>query len=152
MNEDKKILTQFDAEDLAMCTCANLRKATRVVTQAYNDALRPVGLRATQFTVLAKLARKGKAPLSQLAEALVMDRTTLTRNLKPLERRELIRIEHEDDLRVRYVSLTDAGKAVFEEALPQWQKVQMQIHSKLGQKRWSGFMGDLSETVCAIQD
>jgi DNA-binding MarR family transcriptional regulator len=152
MSKDTNILNQLDATNVAMCTCANLRKTTRVVTQAYNDALRPVGLRATQFTVLAKLARKGKAPLSQLAEALVMDRTTLTRNLKPLERRELIRIESEEDQRVRYISLTDAGKQVFEDALPQWQQVQMQIYSRLGQKRWSGFMGDLSEMVCAIQD
>ena len=71
------------ATDLAACACANLRKAARVVTQAYDKALKPTGLRATQFTVIATLATEGDAPLTRLAEALVMDRTTLTRNLKP---------------------------------------------------------------------
>lgn len=152
MSNDIENPIEPNVEDLASCTCANLRKAARVVTQAYNDALRPVGLRATQFTVLARLAGKGKAPLTQLAEALVMDRTTLTRNLKPLERRKLIRIGHEDDLRVRSVSITDAGTKVFQEALPEWQQVQMQIYAKLGKQRWSGFIGDLSQTVSAVQD
>ena len=142
----------LDVTNLATCTCANLRQAARVVTQAYNDALRPVGLRATQFTVLAKLSAKNKTPLTQLAEALVMDRTTLTRNLKPLERRKLIRIGHEDDLRVRSVSITEAGSKVFEEALPEWQRVQMQIYSKLGKERWAGFIGDLGEAVSAVQN
>ena len=69
--------------DVALCTCANLRKATRVITQAFDAALQPTGLKATQFTVLATLARQGDGPLTLLAESLVMDRTTLTRNLKP---------------------------------------------------------------------
>ena len=71
--------------DPANCTFANLRKASRTVSQAYNDALRPAGLKATQFTLLATLNKRGEVSVSELAAALVMDRTTLTRNLKPLE-------------------------------------------------------------------
>jgi DNA-binding MarR family transcriptional regulator len=133
------------------CTCANLRKAARSVTQVFDDALRPAGLRATQFSLLATLAKGGDAPLTRLAGALVMDRTTLTRNLKPLLRRQLIRIEHQDDQRVRNVSLTDAGRQAFEDALPRWEQVQMRISAKLGQQRWSGFLEDLAATVSAVR-
>ena len=86
-------MNEADTQNVAACTCANLRKATRVVTQVYDAALQPVGLKATQFTVLAVLAERGEAPLTRLAETLVMDRTTLTRNLKPLVREGFIRIE-----------------------------------------------------------
>jgi DNA-binding MarR family transcriptional regulator len=138
--------------DLAACTCANLRKAARVVTQVYDAALQPTGLRATQFTLLATLANLGDAPLTQLAEALVMDRTTLTRNLKPLVRKGLIRIEHEADKRVRMVSLTGTGRNAFEDARPRWEQAQSRIFESLGQERWSGFLEDLAATVAATQD
>lgn len=142
----------YDAADVAACTCTNIRKAARIVTQAYNDALRPVDLRSTQFTLLANLVKRGDTPLTQLAEAMVMDRTTLTRNLKPLERRQLIHIGQEKDQRVRKIGITPAGKQIFEDALPLWQEVQKQIAQGLGQQRWSDFMNDLSETITIVQD
>jgi DNA-binding MarR family transcriptional regulator len=152
MSEKTTILTQFDVTDVSACTCANLRQAARVVTQAYNGALRPVDLRATQFSILANLISPADMPLTRLAQALVMDRTTLTRNLKPLIRRKLVRIEHEEDRRVRNVVLTDAGRKIFAEALPLWQQVQTRISEGLGQKRWSGLLEDLTATVSIFQD
>lgn len=137
--------------NVASCTCSNLRKATRVVTQAYNDALRPVDLRATQFSLLAKLANVGDTPLTQLADAMVMDRTTLTRNLKPLVRRELISIGQENDQRVRVVSLTSTGRDLFEEAMPLWEQIQLKISQRLGQERWSDFLDDLTAAVSAVR-
>ncbi|MEE8273100.1 MAG: MarR family transcriptional regulator, partial [Alphaproteobacteria bacterium] len=74
-----------DAREAAICTCFNLRKAARAVTQLYDAALGPSGLRATQFSLIAALGVRGAPTISQLAKAMVMDRTTLTRNLKPLE-------------------------------------------------------------------
>jgi DNA-binding MarR family transcriptional regulator len=138
--------------DLSACTCSNLRKATRAVTQAYDDALRPVGLRATQFTLLATLNGHGKMPLTKLSEALGMDRTTLTRNLKPLMRREMIRTENEEDQRVRMVSLTDTGKRVFEEARPRWEEMQMRMSQELGQERWSRLLKDLNGITAVVRD
>jgi len=137
--------------DVASCTCANLRKAARVMTQRYNDALQSVNLRSTQFSILANLASHGDTPLTQLAELLVMDRTTLTRNLKPLLRRGLISSGHEEDQRVRKVSLTNEGRAVFENALPLWQQVQMEIAESLGERQWSEFMGNLKAVISAAQ-
>lgn len=140
-----------DAMDLAACTCANLRMAARVVTRAYDAALHSTGLKATQFTLLAALDGLGDAPLTRLADALVMDRTTLTRNLKPLVRRGLIRIDHEEDQRVRLVSLTETGRTAFEAARPQWEQAQTRIMESLGQERWSGFLGDLAATVDVVR-
>ncbi len=122
-----------------------------MVTKAYDAALKPTGLKATQFTLLATLGECGDSPLTRLAGVLVMDRTTLTRNLKPLVRRGLIRIEHGDDQRVRKVSLTEAGRTVFDQALPHWRKVQMRLVETLGRKRWSGFLDDLTETAALAQ-
>ena len=133
--------------DVALCTCANLRKATRVITQAFDAALQPTGLKATQFTVLATLARQGDGPLTLLAETLVMDRTTLTRNLKPLVRKGLIRIDHEEDQRIRKVVLTEAGRSQFETALSHWKRTQARIRQQLGPERWAGLLDDLAATV-----
>ena len=91
-------------------------------------------------------------PLTRLAEALVMDRTTLTRNLKPLERQRLIRIEQEADQRVRKVALTEAGARILKEAQPFWAQAQSQIHSKLGQHKWSSLLNNLSATIAAVRD
>ena len=123
-----------------------------MVTQVYNAALRPVGLRATQFTLIATLAKSGDTPLTRLAEALVMDRTTLTRNLKPLVEKGLVRIEQDEDQRVRIIGLTDKGKTVLEDALPFWREVQSRLVDGLGQKRWSGLLEDLVTTVGVAQN
>lgn len=145
---------QFDAEDLAACTCANLRKATRLVTQAYDAALQPTGLKATQFTVLATLAGQSEPslPLTRLASVLVMDRTTLTRNLKPLVRQGLVDIAQETDQRIRNVGLTAKGKALFEAARPRWNRVQSTMVEKLGAERWSGLLNDLAATITVMRD
>ena len=133
--------------DLTQCTCANLRKAARVVTQAFDAALQPSGLKATQFTLLATLAAEGDAPLTQFAETLVMDRTTLTRNLKPLVRDGLVRIDHEDDRRVRKVVLTELGWTALGTARPYWEQAQARAHRALGQDRWAGLLADLTATT-----
>ena len=138
--------------DLQACTCANLRKAARVTTQAFDAALQPTGLKSTQFTLLATLAGLGDAPLTRVADTLVMDRTTLTRNLKPLVRAGLVRIESEADQRVRRVALTEAGRQAFEAAQPHWAKAQRRILESLGTARWSGFLQDLAATVYAARD
>ena len=96
----------WNPEDFGSCTCANLRMATRAVTQAFDEALQPSGLKATQLTLLAVLSRRGPAALSELAEMLVMDRTTLTRNLKPLAAKDLVRIDPGDDRRLKIIALT----------------------------------------------
>ncbi len=133
------------------CGCFNLRKAARAVTQLYEAALAPSGIRATQFSVLVALALVDAAPLSRVADGLVMDRTTLTRNLRPLVRRGWVRIEAGEDRRERYLSLTRSGRAALDRALPLWQQAQARLHAHVGDARWGRLLADLQGLVATAQ-
>ena len=147
MTSNRTDNTAVNPLDVVSCTCAHLRQSTRVVTQAYDAALSPVGIRSTQFTVIAALTMMGGVPLTRLAEALVMDRTTLTRNLKPLIAKGLVRIQLEADQRVRRVHLTAKGRKIFDSARPLWEEAQARMVDRLGKVRWAGFLDDLAATL-----
>ncbi len=135
------------------CVCFNIRKSARVITQLYEDALRPTGLRATQFSLLVATRVIGTATINGLAKSLVMDRTTLTRNMKPLEKQGFIRImPGKEDRREREVTLTLAGQNILSEALPLWKTVQQSVAKTLGQGRVTRLMKDLSSTIELTQD
>lgn len=127
----------------AMCTSFNLRKAARTVTQFYDDALRDSGLKSTQFSLLAMAAGVGGVPISRLADELAMDRTTLTRNLKPLEDAGLIEVSTGDDKRVRNVAVTGEGEHVLQRAIPQWRRAQTHMIDGLGDETWAAFLKQL---------
>ncbi|WP_295994157.1 MarR family winged helix-turn-helix transcriptional regulator [Rugamonas sp.] len=119
--------------DLLPCNCSSLRSATRVLTALYDDALRPSGLRTTQYSILSRLSKVGPITLNELADMLAMDRTTLGRNLRPLEREGLVQLAvGEVDKRERVVSLTRAGKAALKRALPLWQEVHARFEEHFG--------------------
>ena len=138
-------------QDVTACTCFNLRKAARVVSQAYDGALKPVGIKATQFSVLATLDTLVDLPMTQLAEQLLINRTALSRNLKPLERDGLVRLASEADQRVRLVTLTPAGKRIFDKALPLWAAMQDEMAATMGRDDWAGLFGGLGAAVDAVQ-
>jgi DNA-binding MarR family transcriptional regulator len=131
----------------ASCADANLRRATRAVTQLYDQILAPTGLQTTQFTLLVACAVAGSVPITTLADALVMDRTTVARNLQPLEARGLVRVAAGKDRRVRMVMLKDKGYATLEKALPLWQEAQTQVIEGFGEKRLNNLLHDLSAIV-----
>ncbi len=106
------------------CTCSALRRASRAVTQHYERAFRNSGLRATQFTLLATLIQTGPLPLGRLASIAGLERTTLTRNLGPLERRGLVRSLPAADGRVRPVAITEEGEHLALTLLPAWQRAE----------------------------
>lgn len=111
--------------DLDRCACLALRQAARRVTQLYDHHLAGVGLRVTQFSMLARLAHDGPASIRDFAAAMVMDRTTLTRNLKPLERDGLVETRTDPrDRRGRLVALTAAGRARLAQAVAAWAEAQ----------------------------
>src|SRR6266487_5773996 len=112
------------AEIAEACACLNVRKAARAVTHLYDEVLQPSGLRSTQFNLLVAVALAGEAPVMRLAEVLVLDRTTLARNLKPLESQGLVVVEPGEDKRVRLIRLTDHGYQLLEQSLPYWRKAQ----------------------------
>ena len=152
MTERLKHSPADDSPDPRHCAHANLRKTMRVVSQVYNAALKPSGLRATQFTLLAVLSRRGELPLTQLAEILVMDRTTLTRNLKPLLAKGWIEVGREKDERVRLISITQAGRELVAEATPLWRDAQARIVNGVGSEKLSSMIGMLSLVVEKVRD
>ena len=115
------------------CTCAMLRRTARRLTQAYDQALKASGLRLTQYSLLANLTRAGGLSITALAARLEMDRTTLTRNLGPLESAGWIRVLPGADLRSRSVEITPAGRRLFEEARPLWQAAEREFRRRMGQ-------------------
>ena len=147
MNEKQNQTGQDDALNMALCTCSTIRKTARIVTQMYETALQPTGLKPGQLTLLAVLTNRGAMSMTNLADAMVMDRTTLTRNLKPLVRDGLISIESEEDQRVRVVGLTGKGTQKFKEAYPLWVEVQSRLVDGIGSERWSGFVTDLNAAI-----
>lgn len=146
MNQRGSDLTQY-LEPAQACICFSLRKSARAVSQLYDEALRPSGLRATQFSLLVATRMLAPVTIGRLAEALVMDRTTLTRNLRPLEKNGLIRALQGKDRRERELTLTSTGQDVLSKALPSWKAAQEQLTEELGFERVSRLLRDLGATV-----
>jgi DNA-binding MarR family transcriptional regulator len=119
------------AECLA-CSCFAARRAARAITQHYEQRMKPTGLTVTQFTLLAMLALAGPQPLSRFAGQLGLERTTLTRNLRPLLDRGWVTDSATGDRRVRLLAITKPGIAAARVALPEWRKAQKSIARRLG--------------------
>jgi DNA-binding MarR family transcriptional regulator len=117
------------------------------VTQVFDEALAPSGLRATQFTLLVTNRLAGESTINELAEKMAMDRTTLSRNIKPLVRSGLLEVRPGEDSRTRLVRVTPAGERMLKEAYPLWQQAQQETVSVLGEERHEALLGDVARTV-----
>jgi len=113
--------------------------------------MRSIGLRGTQFTLLASAFAYSPITVTHMAEIMVTDRTTLGRNLLPLEKNGLIKVEPGDDRRTRIVKLTDAGKEKLQEAYPLWKKAQEDVKMKMGSQNWSSMISNISNLVDQMQ-
>lgn len=133
------------------CPGFNLRKTARVVTQLYDEALRPTGLRGTQFMLLAAIRGQEPVTVQRLATTVMMDRTTITRDLKPLEKQGLIRVATGEDRRERRASLTEHGHTALAHALPYWEAVQARITKTVGKERLARLLSDLSAATALIR-
>lgn len=119
------------------CVAFNLRRASRIVTRRYEDALRPLNLTSFQFTTLAALSDYPAIPLSAMADAFGMSNSTLTRNLKHMEVKDLIKIEVKaEDARVKLVSISAKGRRLMKKALPLWHQAQDQTLKDLSGPQW----------------
>jgi len=120
------------ALDSTECNCLALRQAARHVSQIYDGHLAAVGLKGTQYSILSKLNRLGPLSINELAKAMVMDRTTLGRAVRPLERDKLLTIEAGEDARIRRLKLTPAGQAKLKAAAAQWREAQKEFELAFG--------------------
>jgi DNA-binding MarR family transcriptional regulator len=125
------------------CTCGELRKAARAITILYDDAIKSSGLLSTQFGVLQVIYDIDSIRISDLADKLRMDRTTLTRNLSVLEREGFIKISQGKDHRTRIVAATQKGRSAVAKATPLWNEVQRKVRQKMGESSWHELMQNL---------
>jgi len=142
MNEAS--LSPVDLDQPAACLCAALRRASRIVTQAYDGGLAACGLTGTQFTVLNRLAETGPVAIKTLAAGLGADRTTLSRTLRPLLARDLVRVREGEDRRVKRVALAPKGAALRARAEEEWRRVQQATVRELGAERAGELLGRLA--------
>jgi DNA-binding MarR family transcriptional regulator len=118
------------------CACANIRRASRAVTQIYDHELRKAGMHATQFTLLQALALAGRISQGRLGDLLAVDSTTLTRTLRLLVGKGWVRSIAGADRRERHFQLTPAGRRQFGNARPHWERAQQRLRKCLGDSRW----------------
>jgi DNA-binding MarR family transcriptional regulator len=144
-------LSRYEVAQCNECTCFNLRKATRVVQNLFDEAFRTIGLKGTQFTVLSHIFSYGPISLTKLADIMLLDRTTLARNLAPLEKKGFIEINPGSDLRTRYIDITENGKRLLSRALPLWEKTQEGIKNRLGDEKWNSMISNISELISQVQ-
>lgn len=134
------------------CVAYNLRRAARLVSQVYDQALKPTGLKVTQFSLLVAFVLVPDSKMTQLAKWLGMDRTTLSRNLRVLEKRGLVELEQgQQDRRKLKVRLTPEGEKVFEQACPLWLQAQEKAVGGIGQDRWAALTKELRSLVAGLE-
>jgi DNA-binding MarR family transcriptional regulator len=146
MKGEKKRSDSLEAE-LATCVCTGLRMSARVMTRLYDEALAPSGVRITQLATLATVAFRGPITVKALAKVLLMDRTTLTADLKPLESKGFLEITPGQDRRTRIITLTRSGRAALEKAIPLWREAQSRVKRHLGEGQLHNLLGGLSEVM-----
>ncbi|MFZ5585928.1 MAG: MarR family winged helix-turn-helix transcriptional regulator [Thermodesulfobacteriota bacterium] len=133
------------------CADFNLRRATRRVSQAFDQALKPTGLKITQFSLLVACHLNENLVLSKLARVMGMDRTTLSRNLALLEKRGLVALERGDDRREVRAQLTPAGLAALDQAAPLWHQAQERIVAGVGDGKWQAMLADLRQLIRGLR-
>ena len=115
------------------CLCLHSQRAARAIARKFDEAFRPLDLKSGQFSILMSLNRPNPPTLGEVAQLLGMDRTTLTANLKPLERRGLLEVRTDlEDRRSRRLALTKEGLAILVDAVPLWEWTQAEIEQSLG--------------------
>jgi DNA-binding MarR family transcriptional regulator len=131
------------------CNCLPLRQATRRVTQLYDQAFVPLGLRATQWALLVEAKRQGPIAINPLAERLVMDRATLGHNLRPLQARGLVKLQVGRDRRSREIAITAAGRKIVAEGRRLWSRAQRAFEKEIGAATAAGLRNLLQQVAAA---
>lgn len=145
-------LSKHDVAEGSECMAYNLKKATRAVQSLFDNAFKTVGLEGTQYTVLSHIYVAEPTTLTKLADMMSVDRTTLGRNLKPLEKKGLIDIKTGDDRRARSITLTKYGLEILAQAQPIWKETHEKIKSLLGVENWSSAIANLKILTSKIKE
>jgi DNA-binding MarR family transcriptional regulator len=143
------MIKELDFSARQNCVCFNLRRVARVVTQFFDAEMRKHGIRSTQGSVLAALHTVGPSNMAELSEILGMERTTLLRTLRPLQRDGLVSVEGGGQGGWVELSITTKGRKQIEKLAPAWEAAQRTAVQVLGEKRWSALLADLDAVAAA---
>jgi len=143
---------ELDLSSIENCTCFNVRRVARVITQFFDPAVRRHGLRPTQTPILGALQARDGWDMAQLSEWLGMERTTLLRNLRPLQRDGLVRAKGGGRGGHVELFITEKGRAALAKMLPAWRSAQKKVVATLGKDRWSSIMRDLEEVAAKLKN
>ncbi|GKU25187.1 hypothetical protein CFB3_33920 [Clostridium folliculivorans] len=139
------MFTEENKKKIKDCACRNLRMTTRVTTLYYDKAFQPIGLKSTQFALLADIASRESSTIGELSEILLMDQTTVTRSIEVLRKNGFIEVRAaEDDARKRCISITKSGTDKLREAIPLWQEAQNKIVQSIGEEKYNDFLDTLA--------
>lgn len=145
-----KMTKELDLNSMENCVCFNLRWVSRALTQFFVAELNHHGLLPTQTPILAALSARPEANMAELSDWLGMDRTTLVRNLRPLERDGLVKSTGKGRGNKVSLSLTPRGRTAMQKFLPDWQVVQQKVIKTLGKERWTEILRDLERAALAL--
>ena len=137
------ILPDLDLTGTGYCASFNFRRAARAMTALFDHALKDSGIRSTQFTILTAIAKTQPVSISNVAQILVMDATTLTRNLNLLRKQGLLTISPRGAMRQRFLHLTFAGEKALARAIPLWRKIQQRFVDQIGEDQWKALRSEL---------
>lgn len=146
-------MTDFNPVDVRACAqscaAANVRRASRAVTRLYGQFMAKTGLEPTQYSLLVACALTGGATVSKLADAFVMDRSALARNLAVMQKRGLVKVKPGEDRRTRKVALTPFGESTLANAMPHWREAQDAVEKQFGAERLQNLLSELRELMKA---
>ncbi len=138
-------LANLDLNGTGYCASLNFRRTARAVTRMYDAAMQDAGIRSTQFAILVGIAKTQPVAIGKLADVLIIDRTTLTRSLRLLQKERLVTISKRTTMRQRLLELTPQGVEALERSLPLWRAVHAQFVSDVGSDYWLHLRGELEK-------
>jgi DNA-binding MarR family transcriptional regulator len=142
---------KLDMASVENCACFNVRRVSRVITQFFDVEVRRHGIRPTQTPILGALQAKGGWGMAELSEWLGMERTTLLRNLRPLQRDGLVRAKGGGRGGHVALEITEKGRTALAKTLPAWRSAQDKVVAILGKERWSAIINDLEDVAAKLK-
>jgi DNA-binding MarR family transcriptional regulator len=137
--------TPFDLTGTGYCASFNFRRTARAVTTLFDNALQKTGIRSTQFAILTAIAKIQPVSIGRISEVLIIDRTTLTRSLKLMEKEGFLAISPRGAMRQRFLSLTSKGEKALTLAIPEWRKIQQRFVDEIGSNHWIALRSELED-------
>lgn len=141
-----------DAELMEQCALFDVHRVSRVLTVLYNTHLRDTGLTMAQFTLLRNIAALAPVGMTKIAEAMLMDRTSVTRLIDPLIRGNLLATQTGEDRRFRHIVVTPEGLAAVARSEAAWRQAQLDLYQRIGSEQWRAMRGALRNTLHMLRD